>query len=208
MKVALVGPMHSGKSTAANLLKQLHEKETGRKATTVSFAFELKERAIPFAQQRLGANVSAEDFKNTKVGREFLQVCGRLARYFDNDFWVDLARPYLDRADDAVIDDCRFLNEAEALREYGYVIVRMWRPLEERRISVTNKILLQEGVAGVDRKTATEIFEKQARDASETEQEGIVTDYTIAAGTIKGKFIPIEKAVEEFYRNHFSMEGM
>ena len=197
--------MHSGKSTAAGILRDLHEKETGQKATTVSFAFELKERAIPFAQRRLGANVSAEEFKNTAVGREFLQVCGRLARYFDNDFWVDLARPYLDRAENAVIDDCRFLNEAAVLREYGYVIVRMWRPLEERRTSVTNKLMQQ---IEVSRKDAIALFEKQAQDASETEQEGIVTDYTIAAGTIKGKFVPIEKAVEDFYRNHFSMEGV
>ena len=53
MKIALIGPMHSGKSTAAKILSDLHEKETGQKVTTVSFAFELKERAIPFAQQRL-----------------------------------------------------------------------------------------------------------------------------------------------------------
>ena len=204
MKIALIGPMHSGKSTAAKILSDLHEKETGQKVTTVSFAFELKERAIPFAQQRLGANVSAEDFKNTKVGREFLQVCGRLARYFDADFWVDLARPYLERAENGVVDDCRFINEANALKEHGYMLVRMWRPLVERQNSVTDKIMQQEGVS---RTTAIQIFEQQARDASETEQEGIVSDYTISAGTVSRKFIPIEKAVTDFYNQHFSMEG-
>ena len=57
MKIALIGPMHSGKSTAAKILSDLHEKETGQKVTTVSFAFELKERAIPFAQQRLASSI-------------------------------------------------------------------------------------------------------------------------------------------------------
>ena len=200
MRVALIGPMHSGKTTAAKMLQNLFYDEYGEIVDRVSFAYELKERSMKFAMEQLGVTDSVDDFKASKEGRQFLQICGRVGRKYDEDFWVKLAQPYIDAAPNAVIDDCRFKNESLALRKNNFLIVRMWRPLSERKASVISEIMRKDYV---DRRTAEDMFYAMADDDSEKEQEGIMTDTMIAAGTVNGRYVTLESAVEEFYNNYY-----
>ena len=54
----------------------------------------------------------------TEVGREM----------FGANFWVDLAMRQASQFDRVVITDCRFENEAQAIREAGGIVIRIARP--------------------------------------------------------------------------------
>jgi hypothetical protein len=60
-------------------------------------------------------------------GRQYLQKLGQLVRWYNPDFWVDRALWTIEqnaRPDTNVyIDDVRFPNEVEKLREKGFIIV-------------------------------------------------------------------------------------
>ncbi len=59
----------------------------------------------------------------TELGRELIGY---------TDVWVDILRQRVQGLENCVVDDCRFPNEAEALREEGFQIIRLVRPEKER----------------------------------------------------------------------------
>lgn len=157
MNIALVGRLGSGKSTAAAELVELgwarHSWADGVR-DIFSMAFEqitpenyadIKARHYPVIEGGV---------PQTRTGRELLQRIGTdaLRNNVDEDFWIKAG---LRRLTDhrTVNDDTRFLNEAAALRERGFTIVRIVRPV------VTGGSI--------------------AIHPSETEQERIVVDHTI-----------------------------
>lgn len=126
--LALSGPAGSGKSTAAAYLQQ-------RGYTLIKFAGPLKAmcQAIGFTDWHIegGGKERPLDWLQGKSPREFMQ---RLGTEFGRDcigahFWVGLwERAALDVLDDGgsvVCDDCRFANEADAVRKLGGVVVRL-----------------------------------------------------------------------------------
>lgn len=126
--IALSGPAGSGKSTAAAYLQQ-------RGYTLVKFAGPLKAmcRAIGLGDEHIEGSLKERplDWLQGKSPREFMQMLGT---EFGRDciglhFWVGLwERAALDVLDDGgrvVCDDCRFANEADAVRKLGGVVVRL-----------------------------------------------------------------------------------
>jgi hypothetical protein len=136
---AFIGKARSGKDTAAERLVSEY------RFTRLAFADPLKRMALdinPFIPTGWGILVRLESLivdvgwdyaKDTYPEvRATLQRIGQSVRELDEDFWLNMA---LDKAKAAeawnmpvVVTDCRYLNEAEALRAAGFRLVRIKRP--------------------------------------------------------------------------------
>ena len=115
-RVAFVGHLGSGKTTAADYLVRNH----GFKR--YSFAAKLK---------AICKEMYPEQFsEGAPKPREMLQFIGTDAfRRFDENVWVKylVRQIQSERPSCAVIDDCRFPNEAETLRNIGFLIIKIER---------------------------------------------------------------------------------
>jgi hypothetical protein len=156
MNIALVGPQRSGKSTVAEVL--VSEYGYGR----ISLADPVKDACLWACNEFLFHNIGLfpdrwdglqgkeiplpidrqelEDAKD--IFRPLLQWWGTdfARRYLKNDnVWIEM---FLDRVKHAlgpiVCDDVRFPNEASALKEAGFTIIRIERPEEARLAEITN----------------------------------------------------------------------
>lgn len=143
--IAIMGRARSGKDTvAARLVSRFQY-------TRVAFADPLKGMALSvdpvisaapgtgsygFIPWRLsdvirqhGWDSAKEDFPEV---RRTLQRIGQSVREFDSDYWVNIALEKIDVADTwnlpVVVTDVRYPNEAEALRNRGFTLVRVLRP--------------------------------------------------------------------------------
>lgn len=137
--VALLGKARSGKDTvAARLVRNWL-------FTRVAFADPLKGVAlrlnplIPTTYnvhvrlKSLVADVGWECAKDKYPEvRRVLQTAGQTVRDLDPDFWANVAMDKVDAADTwnmpVVVTDCRYPNEAEALKARGFMLVRVQRP--------------------------------------------------------------------------------
>ena len=113
--IAFIGKTGAGKTTAANILVERFGYER------VSFAAPLKAGCA------------------TNNDRTLLQTVGQGVRDLCEDFWVnlflaDVANRELvaDGRARFVVDDCRYPNEAQALKERGFYIVRIAATLSTR----------------------------------------------------------------------------
>jgi len=121
--IALLGSAGSGKSTVAGMLEEWHG------ARRYSFADLLKQiamRAFDFTREQCygtQAQKEAVDPRYNRSPRWFLQRLGTegVRGVLGENFWVDatLRRIAAEAPFVAVIDDCRFPNEAAAVRAAG-----------------------------------------------------------------------------------------
>ncbi|MCF3119702.1 hypothetical protein IPZ68_08260 [Streptomyces arenae] len=137
-----MGRAGSGKDTAAARLVSRHQ------FVRVAFADPLRETALgldPIVGSeptglgalpiRLSDVVRRQGWDAAKIFpevRRTLQRLGEAVRQYDPEFWLRLALAKTDTADHwnvpVVITDVRHVNEAEALRKRGFVLVRVERP--------------------------------------------------------------------------------
>jgi hypothetical protein len=132
MIIALTGYAGSGKSTAARILTERHG------FTLVKFAGPLKQMMRCLG---LGDREIEGDLKELPHG----VLCGKTPRHamqtigtewgrdlIGPELWVNVAMEsawkVIDGGGKVVIDDCRFLNEAAAVRTEGGIIVEVMRP--------------------------------------------------------------------------------
>jgi hypothetical protein len=143
--IALLGLPRSGKDTAATVLTQelFYER--------VAFADPLKAMALeidPIIRTNYSARtdkvreyrlssivewVGWESAKDTYPEvRRILQHVGQSIRKRDPDYWLRIGLTALEgvaaRGFPAVVTDCRYPNEAEALRERAFMFIRIERP--------------------------------------------------------------------------------
>lgn len=112
MKIGLVGKAGVGKTTFADILVEKY----GFKR--LSFAKKLKEvTSIIFGRPVDKAR-----------DRWFLQTLGELARAVDSSVWIKhVYREMVAlKNENIVIDDVRYLNEAEFLRDHGFILIRLY----------------------------------------------------------------------------------
>lgn len=123
--VALTGAAGSGKSTAADYLILRHDYER------VKFAGPLKDmcRAIGLTEDHIEGRLKEVpcDMLCGKTPRHLMQALGtELGRnLIGEDFWIRLWLHRVAAAKRVVVDDCRFPNEAEAVRSLGGVIIKL-----------------------------------------------------------------------------------
>lgn len=137
--VALVGHLGSGKSTAAKVLHDEfgHDRHSWAQGVRDIFSMaydqitpenyaDIKERVYTVSEYV--DETSGRVMPVTYTGRELLQRIGTEAMrgQIDQDFWIKAGVKRLGRYH-TVNDDTRFLNEAAALRERGFMIVRVVR---------------------------------------------------------------------------------
>ena len=137
--VAFFGKAQSGKDTAG---KRLVENWA---FTRLAFADPLKRMALqinPYIPTGYGVTVRLEaliadvgwDYAKTTYPevRRILQNTGQTVREQDEDFWVRVLMDKVRAADrwnmPLVVTDCRYRNEAEALRAAGFALVHIKRP--------------------------------------------------------------------------------
>ncbi|GHC61771.1 deoxynucleotide monophosphate kinase [Limoniibacter endophyticus] len=123
--IALAGAAGSGKSTVADHLVDLHG------YTRVKFAGPLKDmcRAIGLTDEHIegGLKEVPADILQGKSPRQFMQALGtEFGRdMIGENFWVGLWEARAAQHDRVVVDDCRFPNEAAAVRRLGGVVIKL-----------------------------------------------------------------------------------
>lgn len=146
-RIAIGGKMGTGKSSLADFLVKCFQ------FTRYSFAAKLKE-------------VAKDLFDMDKKNREFLQYLGTdVLRKVKESVWTDYLMKQIEFENPfrTVVDDMRFVNEAEALRRHGFLIVKLYTQDEFRG---------KRNVVGLDKNTHP----------SETEIDEIVPDVTLDTG--------------------------
>jgi hypothetical protein len=134
--IGLMGPAGSGKTSVAQYLCDKYG------AKKYSFAGQLKAmvgRALDFTDAQMYGTQSEKEAIDPRYGhspRWFLQRIGTegCRHTFGQDFWIEqcMAKIRRDMPDVAVLEDARFINEAEAIRcfhahlsdvpQHGYVV--------------------------------------------------------------------------------------
>lgn len=198
-KIAIVGKMHAGKTTLANMLVE-------RSYTRMAFADPVKEIAAEMLNKFLYCmnddrafgldSINAE--KGHPAIRGLLQLVGtELGRqwYGPDTIWIDMfkdrieALDELDRSFDLppevriVNDDCRFVNESVALKELGFTIVKLRRPEDERVASIIAALKKQNKDASPQE--ISRQLEKILGHGSETEVDNIAYDYEFNSTTMR-----------------------
>lgn len=143
-RVALCGRMHSGKSTAADMLVNAGYARQAFAAPVKQFAATAVNNIFYDKARLLGAEPwdekTTEDLNKDKERyRVLFQWVGNYCRdEFGEDFWVDLYKAtYPDNSGIKVVnDDLRYVNEAEFLTNRGYQIIKIHRPEVERIESI------------------------------------------------------------------------
>lgn len=113
MKIAICGRMAAGKTTLANLIINGVE---GYDVAKLSMAGQVKA-------------IAHDLFKMEDKDRPLLQQIGMKMREIRHDVWLDYVIAEAEEYDNPqiirIIDDVRFINEANKLKENGWKIVRI-----------------------------------------------------------------------------------
>jgi hypothetical protein len=132
-RIAFIGRARSGKDSAAARLVSAHG------YTRVAFADPLKSLALSVdpvvsarCNVRLRETVECHGWERAKEDpevRRVLQELGQGIRDLDPDFWIRQATARIKSTPGpVVVTDCRYRNEAAALKRLGFRIVRVQRP--------------------------------------------------------------------------------
>jgi hypothetical protein len=130
--IALTGFAGSGKSTAAKHLVAAHG------FTLVKFAGPLKSmmRCLGMGDREIEGDLKEEPHRvlNYKTPRYAMQTLGTEwgREIIGQNLWVDVgmasAHAVLDQGGSVVIDDCRFQNEADAVKRLDGEVIQITRP--------------------------------------------------------------------------------
>jgi len=162
-RIAIGGKMGTGKSSLADFLVKCFQFKK------YSFAAKLKELATDLF------NMEVKD-------RELLQILGTKVRELEKDAWVNFVIKQIsaEKPLRAVIDDMRYLNEADILRKNDFTLVKLYTP---------ESLVSKRGVAG---------FSPEAmQHPSEIEIDAIKPHYTIdTSGTLEHAYKTIIALLE------------
>jgi hypothetical protein len=145
--IGISGRARSGKDTAAASLHKLHPR-----FSRCGFADELKR----VAARLIGKPDDYYFYEENKIrDRQYLINLGQTMRSYDKDFWVNKVLAQLKPGRFFVITDVRFLNEAEALKKAGFLLVRL---------NPSNETILERGGKLIDDPSETELDNYDAFD--------------------------------------------
>ena len=119
MKIAFGHKMGSGKDTAVSYLVSRYG---GKRLAFATPLYDIQE----YAQRTCGFKLEKD--------RRFLQMVGtEWARRMDPDVWIRLLLGNAPLEGNSYLSDLRFLNELEALKDSGWVCVKLVRPTAGER---------------------------------------------------------------------------
>lgn len=128
MRIAISGKLGSGKNTAATLIQELLPQYEWKE---LAFAYRLKEVVATWTGTTIEQNLSREGKKFIPPGSQFTlaewqQKVGMMGReYLGSNIWIDLVLANLKPEDYVIVTDCRFKNEANQLKQKGFVLIRI-----------------------------------------------------------------------------------
>ena len=157
MKIGLLGKMASGKTTTANLFQQYFPQ-----VHRLSFADPVKQ-------------IATDIFGMTGKNRKLLQEIGGKMREIDPEVWIKYTIRQAQQYSDVVIDDVRYLNEINALKDAGFTIIYLEVTPEQQR----DRILVNYW------DDATQHFERLNHESEQADQYAHLADHTITAGTLE-----------------------
>jgi len=136
MWIGLSGYARSGKDTVADFVQE-HDPSFKR----VALADSLKEMIYtldPYVieeghtirYRELVDAIGLHEAKNNHEVRRLLQVFGTevMRDRFGESVWIDLAFAPYSSPDNLLVTDVRYVNEADAVRDHGGVVIRVERP--------------------------------------------------------------------------------
>ena len=106
MKIALIGKMCSGKTYVSSILM--------RRCALKKFAFADKVK-----------EVAKDLFNMNRKDRKLLQHIGQSMRNIDQHVWINYLLYKIEDEDRVIIDDVRYPNELQALRERDFIIIKL-----------------------------------------------------------------------------------
>lgn len=126
--IAFVGKAGSGKSTAAQYLAVQH-------------GFRIVKFAAPLKRMLSAVGLDTEEIEGSLKQQPCDRLMGQTPRHamqtlgtewgrncIHPDFWVNLWAMEVETKRLVAVDDCRFQNEAEAVRDFGGAIIEIRRP--------------------------------------------------------------------------------
>jgi len=189
-RIAVVGKMHSGKTTLAESL-------VSKGYSRIAFADPVKEvsaEMLTTFSRFMGKN---EDYVYSDMNRmkghpsirALLQLVGtELGRNWmgPQEIWINLFMDIVDDMEEGVKlvnDDCRFVNEANALRAKGFTIIKLHRSEDERVTSILQALKKQNPDS--TKREISKALDQMLNHPSETEIDSIDYDYEIQSISVK-----------------------
>ena len=121
MLIVFSGKRGVGKTTAARYLALNYG------FTILSFATKLRQIA-DFIYPGISGYYKEKPFPGHDwTPREFLIGLGAFMRYWETDYWLNQVKLQVAPSKNLVIDDCRFKNEANLMKDLGGILVRIDR---------------------------------------------------------------------------------
>ena len=127
MRVAICGPMASGKSSLAEQLIGGHD------FSRVSLARGVKLMGNQILESLINSGLIDAEQRQIKQ-RRMLQTIGAAGREIDPMMWINDTIRCAEAHDRVVVDDLRFVNEAMALSDQGFIIIRLNFPDDETQM--------------------------------------------------------------------------
>ena len=137
MRIAFVGPKSAGKTTSASLVSDV----VGG-AKILSFATPLKLEVYNLFQDIFDYFVyrqpaKSDEEKVQRVNnlkeqflRKALQDVGTYRRNEDRNYWINQMAMKLKLCEgNVIVDDCRYINEAELLKAQGFTLIKIQPPV-------------------------------------------------------------------------------
>lgn len=129
--IGISGKLGSGKGAIVEIMQNLNSQIQEK-----FFAFKLKQIVSSLAGVHFDLTMT-QDGKNTYIETfdmtlgEMLQKIGTdcLRNGFDDQIWIKSLFVDIDPDKDYIVSDCRFKNEAEAIKERNGILIRINRPI-------------------------------------------------------------------------------
>jgi dephospho-CoA kinase len=140
MRIAFTGNLCSGKSYLAKILMKKYNLEL------YSFAGKIKE-------------IATDLFQMAQKDRLLLQNIADKMKEIDPDIWIKYLLNDIGDKDNIIIDDLRFENEVNYLKEHGFTIIRLNVPddIQMERIKNTYPTTYEEHIKGMSHNSESEI---------------------------------------------------
>lgn len=159
MRIAITGNLCSGKSYLAKILMKKYNLEL------YSFAGKIKE-------------IATDLFQMTQKDRLLLQNIADKMKEIDPDIWIKYVLSGIGTKDNIIIDDLRFENEVNYLKEHGFTIIRLNIPdnIRMERIKNTYPTTYEEHFKGMNHNSEQEINNLKV----DLDLHYLINDYNLA----------------------------
>jgi adenylate kinase family enzyme len=143
MKIVICGKMCSGKTTLAQTIQRMDSRYT-----IYSIGQKVKD-------------IATDVFHMKGKDRDLLIAIGAQMRAIDPDVWVKYILSQTQGHSHCLVDDMRYQNEYDLLRQHGFVVIQLEisRDLQEQRIKKLYTTNPQEHLKNRDHLSETNIFD-------------------------------------------------